>query len=727
MAFIRDNSEERTGIQIRALPDERTDFSCDFVMAYGLDETTGERIKLYKSMGYVVHFMTGISWGSYTDYLDGIYDGADHWDEVQTDRNGNRIMHSVRVPYMVPTISFADYLSNKFRVIVDSGAEAIHVEEPEFWDRAGYSPAFKREYELYYREPWKPQHESADGKYKCSKLKAYLFTRTIDRVASSIKEYAKRKYNKNIRFYVPTHSLINYTQWKIVSPEGKLSDIPAVDGCIAQVWTGTSREENWFDGVRKERTFETAYLEYGVMQELVKGTGRKMWFLHDPIEDNPIFDWTDYRKNYLATVTASLLHPGINSFEVAPWPNRVFNEKRPKDSPDAEYIPEDYKTLLYNVFNTLGTFECEESKGLRVGILTGDSELYQRAYPDCCFSVPPEEKTGTVIREEQSLFDEFTEKLFKGNDEKGEIMLKYMASNGFPGFFSLALPLLKYGIPVRPVLTDNTRRFPGYLDDYDVLVMSYEFMKPDYPDINTSIAEWVRRGGTLYIADSCEDVFNSVNSWWTGKYKAPLEHLFDMLGIPFAECSAQKCGKGFVTFTKTNPCIYSFSKANADIFRKAFKSTVEKAGYDIEYKNYLKINRGERIAASVMDESFSTEPLTLTGLFADMFALDFSITEKKVLNPGEHALLTDLNKIKEDTAIIGTSVRIRSMECNGKKAVLNVQGAGHFDAYMRIKLPFVPGEAYIDGEKCDMQYDAKSKTVLLHFINVLGLRTVTVY
>ena len=127
---------------------------------------------------------------------------------------------------------------------------------------------------------------------------------------------------------------------------------------------------------------------------------------------------------------------------------------------------------------------------------------------------------------------------------------------------------------------------------------------------------------------------------------------------------------------------------------------MEKAGYDIEYKNYLKINRGERIAASVMDESFSAEPLTLTGLFADMFSLDFSITEKKVLNPGEHALLTDLNRIKED---------------------------GHFDAYMRIKLPFVPGEAYIDGEKCDMQYDAKSKTVLLHFINVLGLRTVTVY
>jgi len=93
------------------------------------------------------------------------------------------------------------------------------------------------------------------------------------------------KYKRVLRFYVPTHSLVNYTQWKIVSPEAALTDIPSVDGYIAQVWTGTSRSANVYSG--KERTFETAFLEYGIMQELVKGTGRDMWFLHDPIEDWP--------------------------------------------------------------------------------------------------------------------------------------------------------------------------------------------------------------------------------------------------------------------------------------------------------------------------------------------------------------------------------------------------------------------------------------------------------
>ncbi|WP_197080962.1 hypothetical protein [Gordoniibacillus kamchatkensis] len=72
--------------------------------------------------------------------------------------------------------------------------------------------------------------------------------------------------------------MINYTQWRIVSPQALLVHMPACDGFIAQIWTGTSRTRNVYQGVRAERTFETAFLEYGVMQELVRGTGRDMWF-----------------------------------------------------------------------------------------------------------------------------------------------------------------------------------------------------------------------------------------------------------------------------------------------------------------------------------------------------------------------------------------------------------------------------------------------------------------
>lgn len=714
MAFIRERTEERTGYQLSGFPTERSDNHVDFVMVYRMDESTEARIRFYKERGYVVHLMTGISWGHYTDYLDGEYDGVSHWDEGQTDRFGNMILHSPRVPYMVPTLSFTAYITEQLKKAVDLGVEAIHVEEPEFWDRAGYSEAFKREFALYYRKPWEAPHSSVDARYKCAKLKAYLFTRTIDRVSAELKAYAQIKYGRELRFYVPTHSLVNYTQWKIVSPEGRLADIPGVDGCIAQVWTGTSREKNWFEGKLKERTFETAFLEYGVMQELVKGTGRHMWFLHDPIEDNPAYDWNDYRLNYLRTVTASLLHPKINTYEICPWPNRVFEDKYPKTAPDPEPISEDYATLLNNMFNTLGTMEAGEEKGVKVGILTGDCELYQREYPDSEFSVAAKEEVGTVLIESQELADSFRNELFAGKGDK-ELMLRFMQSSTFPAFYSLALPLLKYGVNVRPVLLDNTRRYAGYLDDYDVLVMSYEFMKPDYPDINLSIAEWVSNGGTLIYVGDGFDPYNDVESWWTGKYKNPAEHLFRMLGItPEKEQEIFSVGAGKAGIWLTNPCRFSFSRENAEGFR-AFVKEVVSYKYDLAFSNKLEIERAPYIISAVLDESISDEPAVYKGLFADMYTSDFAVITEKTVHPGGNTMLCDLTKITDDTAIIGSSVRICSLEHEDNTVTIGAIGAGRFTANIRVKLPFVPAAAVIDGEACEMSYNAESKTALLTF------------
>ncbi len=725
MSFIRDKKEERTGYQISAFPDGNVDNQCDFVMVYGLNDSTPERIEIFRKLGYVIHFMTGISWGAYCDYLYGDYDGINHWDEAQTDRNGNVISHGVDVPYMCPSVQFADYLTEKLKPVVDAGVEAIHVEEPEFWDRAGYSEGFKREFEMYYKKPWTPPHESLDAYHKCAKLKQYLFTRTLDRVGSGIKTYAKVKYGKDLRFYVPTHSLLNYTQWKIVSPEGKLADIPAVDGCIAQVWTGTSREKNWFNGEYKERTFETAYLEYGVMQELVNGTDRHMWFLHDPIEDNPIFDWNDYRRNYFCTVSASLLHPKINTYEICPWPNRVFNGKYPKDSPDAVDIPSEYATILNNTFNTLGTIENVDDSGLRVGVLVGDSQLYQRTYPDCCFEDGADEvQVGTVIRSGEELEETF-KKAMKSNSINGDLMLKYMSSAAFPGFYSLSLPLLKYGVPIRPVLLDNARKYAGYLDNYDVLLVSYEYLKPDYPDLNASLAQWVRAGGTLIYIGNDADPYHNIDSWWSSKYVSPKGHLLEMLEIsPDSDKTITKCGNGAVGIWNINPCIFSYSEENADLLRAFFNEVIALKNKKAEYKNNLVLRRNEYIVGAVFDESINDEPLTFDGLFADMYSPDFKIIRNKILNPGENTLLFDFSKNNDNLRVIGTSVRFYALEEKEGKIFAEVQGADGFEANVRLKTPFAIKSATVDGEGAFCEYDEMSQTVLVKFKSTVGRRTV---
>jgi len=49
---------------------------------------------------------------------------------------------------------------------------------------------------------------------------------------------------RTIECHVPTHSLNNYAHWRIVSPMSSLMELQAMDGYIAQVWTGTSRTPN---------------------------------------------------------------------------------------------------------------------------------------------------------------------------------------------------------------------------------------------------------------------------------------------------------------------------------------------------------------------------------------------------------------------------------------------------------------------------------------------------
>lgn len=122
---------------------------------------------------------------------------------------------------------------------------------------------------------------------------------------------------------MPTHSLINYTSWQIVSPEASLASLDCVDGYIAQVWTGTAREPNFYNGVQKERVFENAFLEYGCMKSMTAPLNRKMYFLTDPIEDRAK-DWLDYKINYQATFAAQLMYPMVDTYEVMPWPDRIY-------------------------------------------------------------------------------------------------------------------------------------------------------------------------------------------------------------------------------------------------------------------------------------------------------------------------------------------------------------------------------------------------------------------
>ncbi len=196
----------------------RTNINADTVMVYGIDDTVAQRIQSWRDHDYHVTVMTGVACGRYAPYLRGDFDGKEHWNETQQEKSGKLRLHSGReVPYISPSAAYGRYLAKGVEAALDAGAEAIYLEEPEFWANTGWSDSFKQEWQDFYHEPWQAPDTSADAQYRASKLKYFLYRRTLAQVFASVKKYGTA-HGRSIPCYVATHSLIKYAQWRIVSP-----------------------------------------------------------------------------------------------------------------------------------------------------------------------------------------------------------------------------------------------------------------------------------------------------------------------------------------------------------------------------------------------------------------------------------------------------------------------------------------------------------------------------
>ena len=703
-------------------------------MVYGLNESLESRMQQYRERGYKVHLMLGCAWGNYKEYLCGRWDGKEHWDECQTDRNGNPILHGVDTPYMVPTRSFIQYLTEHLCTLIDKGITEIYMEEPEFWEAGGYSEAFKKEYLAYYGVDWEPPHTNINAKYRSSRLKAYLYGRLVRHLSRNIKEYG-RKTGKEIHFYVATHSLVNYAQWKIMSPESRLLDVDEVDGFIAQVWTGTSGTGNVYEGHYKSRTFETAYLEYGIMQELVKGTDKEVWFLQDPVEDNPEHGWEEYEDKYKKTLTAALFWPDVDHYEVCPWPNRVFKGRYPRkvglaegmipteDMEGAKNIPDTYATFLASMIQTLGDMTKGENETEKdaVGVFLADSCMYQRTYPDHV------EHHGQKIN--LSGMEDWMNRLIFQKEEERQLLLSmekmeyaYKECCAFPDWFGLTLPLLKYGLPIQPVYFDHMVRYDEYLRKYRYLILSYEFMKPESEEFHHKLVEWVKQGGTLFYIGKDFDPYNYLQEWWQKFFcDTPAQHLFAEFGMdkePANGC--YRIGEGNVLVWNEVPALLSVNEAIADKYRNWIREGLKMGGYHWKMCNYLSVRRDPYIVIASMQESDMGSVYTKEGLFVDLYEDKYPVVERVLVEPGQEKLLFDLEKIKEDVRIIATAARIENMVCENGQLSIEAKAIDHIQVNMRIRLPGKPEDlcAHTEsGKNMELQsvWDEKSRTVLLSY------------
>lgn len=671
------------------------DNRADAVMVYGVGGNPSDRsrripfedrVQSWRDRGYITHFMTGIAWGEYQDYFTGQWDGKWHLDEGQVTQKGDTIWHGRMVPYIVPSRNFLNYLKEKHvKRVIDAGIDAIFMEEPEFWARAGYSESFKREWQDYYGFPWRPQHESPENTWLANKLKYELYYRALEDVFTYAKEYGATK-GMDVKCYVPTHSLVNYSQWQIVSPEASLASLPCVDGYIAQVWTGTSREPNYYNGVYKERVFETAFLEYGSMESMTAPTGRKMFFLTDPIEDWPR-DWEDYRRNYQATFTAQLLYPGIADYEIMPWPERIYEGlySVSAGSKEKARIPRNYATQMQVMINTLNEIPLSKNKvtgSQGISALMGNSLMFQR-FPT-----------------------------HSGYDDP-------QLSN----FYGQVLPFLKRGVPVNIAHIENLA-YPGTLKNTKILLMTYANMKPLEADAHTHLASWVKKGGILVYSGRDNDPFQTVREWWNQEglnYPTASAHLFEKLGLDAAPTQGKyKVGKGTVYILRHDPKEYIMNAGGDEKLINTVKNLYEdvaKAG-KLMFKNNFRLTRGNYELISVMDESTGNEPFTLNGQFIDLFDPTLPIITQKTVQPGNQAMLFNLKNIKNKKMpqVLATAARVYKEEVGKKSYTFVAKSPIETGNVMRILLPEKPAAINVSTDSTH-EWDEASKTLLITFNN----------
>jgi len=652
-----------------------------------------ERVKSWQERGYQTHFMTGIAWGEYQDYFTGEWDGKWHLDEGQVTQKGDTIWHGHMVPYIIPTENFLAYLKEKHvKRVIDAGIDAIYMEEPEFWARAGYSDAFKREWELYYGFPWRPQHESPENTWLSNKLKYELYYRALEEVFTYAREYGRSK-GMDIRCYVPTHSLVNYSQWQIVSPEASLASLPVVDGYIAQVWTGTSREPNYYNGLQKERVFETAYLEYGSMESMTAPTGRKMFFLTDPIEDWPR-DWEDYRRNYQATFTAQLLYPGIADYEIMPWPERVYEGlyNVSAGSKEKARIPRAYATQMHVMVNALQHMPLSDNKvtgSEGISALMGNSLMFQR---------------------------------FPTHDGYDDPQLS--------NFYGHVLPMLKRGIPVKTVHMENLS-YPATLKDTHILLMTYSNMKPLDKEAHTHLAKWVREGGILLYSGRDDDPFQTVREWWNTaglNYPTASAHLFELLGLTKAPAEGEyRVGKGTVCILRNDPKEYVLQAGGDEKLIRTVKHLYEEvAGAGtLQMKNSFHLTRGPYELVAVLDESITKEPFIMEGTFIDLYDSRLPVIKTKTTESGSQSLLFNLDSVNDPKKpqVLATAARVYDEKRTKNSYAFVTKSPVESTNVMRVLLPKEPVECTILDARGELpagnnwQWDAASHTLLIEFEN----------
>jgi hypothetical protein len=592
-------------------------------------------------------------------YSEGKWDGTAHPDDVERNAKGEAVLCETR-PYMLPTDGWTRYLEEMTIQSINAGADAILPEEPLAHGHSGYEQSFRDIWQKRYGTPWEPESKSPQSRFMTAQLKGELYAQLEQRLAKVTKERA-RELGEDISFILPIHSAYSNSAGGLVAPLGTSLTLEDVDGYIGQVWTGPV---NWtaakYNSPNKS-FFASAYALYDYFVELVAGSGKQLWLLTDPVEDNPDHKWSEFEEWYRHCVVAHLFFPDADRFEVMPWPDRIFLPG--KRTGGGTPAPESFRISILSAVQALQ----EVPLGGNWFDPAGQSQ--------------PSEGIGVAVADTL---------MWETDDPPVQ------------SIYGMLIPLIQAGAPVSACVLERATD-AKYLAKFKVIVLSYAACKPPTATVNEALAKWVKAGGSLIILDEAEKMAGPF--WWNeAGYASPLGHLFEQLKIPAAAGDADtSLEKGWVFRRVISPRQFGDPDMARETYFPLVHAALIKAGVEggLRTPGYFCMRRGPFVAAHSI-----TAPIELKGKWVDLFDVNLPVLDGVTIQPGVSGLYRDVTDMLAagKPAILHATHRLMSQSTDERFLRAVIRGPLETPAVIRL---FKAGK---DAESITIQ-DSEGKTL----------------
>lgn len=573
-------------------------------------------------------------------YTQGRFDGQTHFEDIELDQNGKRILCANVRPYMLPTKGWTDYLKTQVKYSIDAGAAAIYPEEPLAHNFTGYEQSFKKAFAEEYNTPWQPPHESPNAFYKTAQLKNKLYINLEQDLQKYTDQYA-RQNNRPVDFLIPIHSMFSNLSASLIAPLGTSLDLKGHKGYIGQIWTGPVR---WTIGQCSNKNitfFDSAYVNYDYFVNLVADSDLKLYLLADPVEDDPSYKWDQYDQWYKECLAAKLIFPLIDTYEIMPWPDRIFLPGHTIGGGTPG--PARYRTILMSAITALqdvplGTRDDLTAGSKGIGMLIGDSAMWQNS--------------------NQPVQDPF---------------------------MGLLIPPLKQGIPISSVPIERSAD-KNYMKNFRLLMLSYEAWKPHKEKYHNQLLAWVNNGGTLIVFDT-KDTFDNIDMFWKQQgFKTPQAHLLSKFKInPESVTSCpynKKTGKGQIILSNLSPKTFVNNETAQQKYLPLLRSTFQQhLNEKLNEPQYLIAKRGDFLIA----HTFDTQN-TIKGKFINIFHEDLPVIQNPVMPPNTSQILYDIeNQTQSNTPkLLYTTYRLMGKKELPNQTTFLIQGPAGTDGRAKL-------------------------------------------